>query len=164
MYYCLMKSLRIFRSFYSVKSLRVSFWTFQKNALVHPTENNFIHIKWQREGCPHNPQRDLFCPQGNSRTSKTHFKEVFLVFLNVQFRNCRWILEVNLSGSPCHRSAPFPHFGTEQILSELSLPSASFLTGFHITAAFLCGTNTAFNVQLETQAGSDKSFYLNIPV
>lgn len=26
--------------------------------LVHPEENNFIHIKCQREGCPHNLYRD----------------------------------------------------------------------------------------------------------
>lgn len=57
MCYCLMKGLRIFISAYSVKSLRVPFLTFQKYTLVHPEENNFVHIKWQREGCPYDPYR-----------------------------------------------------------------------------------------------------------
>lgn len=52
--------------------------------------------------------------------------------------------------------APFSPFGTEQ-----SLPIALFLTRLHIAEVF-CGSSTAFHGWLETQAGSDKSFFYSL--
>lgn len=58
--------------------------------------------------------------------------------------------------------APFSPFGTEQILTEQSLPIALFLTRLHIAEVFFCGSSTAFHGWLETQAGSDKSFFYSL--